>query len=140
MPATIDRCQPDALDRYLAAERSHGFEWGALNADCMLFLCGWVHLVKRVDFGADWRGHYRDRVGAAALIAERGGLVAVVDHALGPSSLMPVRRGDIGLFMTDMGEMGMISTGSMWAARREGRGVATFRGIQPFAHWAVGFA
>ncbi|NGO50420.1 DUF6950 family protein [Allomesorhizobium camelthorni] len=129
----------DALDRYLAEERQHAFEWGARNRDCMLFLVGWTFIVTQVDHGADWRGFYSDETGARALICERGGLVAVMDGACGPRASLPARRGDIGLFQTPEGEMGMICTGKLWAAKPKRGGVALAR-FQPFAHWALGFA
>lgn len=128
----------DALSVYLREERRHPFAWGRRNDDCMLLLCGWAELVKGRDFGIGWRWLYSDEDGARALISERGGLPAVLDTAFGPRASTAPLRGDIGLFETGAGEIGMICTGGLWAARAKAGGIAMAR-FKPFAHWALGF-
>lgn len=92
---------PSRLQRYLDGLGDVRFEYGRM--DCCLFTCDAVEAMTGHDMAAWFRGRYRTRKEAFALIRERtgrGGVAAVAAYAAAECGLQEVpvamaRRGDM---------------------------------------------
>jgi hypothetical protein len=108
------------LKRFLRDIARRPFIWGV--SDCELTLADWVLAVEGWDPAADLRGTYDDEAGAAAVMAEAGGAVAMISRQLRRPPCTDVRSGDIGLIEV-MGAGGTQIVGAIcirpdrWAAK-----------------------
>lgn len=67
----------ESVAQFLVIQRDKPFEPGV--SDCSLDLADWAVWLGLPDPAANFRGAYSDEAGFRAIIAERGGLVAIVD-------------------------------------------------------------
>ena len=108
------------LKRFLRELARRPFIWGV--SDCELTLADWVLAVEGWDPAVDLRGTYEDEAGAAAVMAEAGGAVAMISRQLRRRPCADVRSGDIGLIEV-MGADGTQIVGAIcirpgrWAAK-----------------------
>jgi hypothetical protein len=102
------------LDRCLHERRTIAFAWG--SNDCALFAAACVEAETGQDLAADLRG-YASETAALRIIAEHGGLEAIVTARLGkPVSPMLARVGDVGLVRVQAGECLAVCGGYHWHA------------------------
>lgn len=79
-----------ALTAFLRAQAGRRLVWG--ESDCLLTPADWLVRLGLPDPAAPWRGRYRDEAGAEAILAELGGLEALMRAALEPLATHGVRR------------------------------------------------
>ncbi len=94
---------PRRLAAAIEAARGRPFSWG--EHDCALFAAGVVRELTGEDLAASFRGRYRSKAEAVAILGARGGLEAVATSALGAPLGTPAlaQRGDVVLVQTDEG-------------------------------------
>lgn len=136
------RRRPDwklRLMRWLDEQRRAGFAYG-LN-DCAMFASGAIEAMTGEDPAASWRGTYGSRDEAEAVLADHGGLAALVTALIGPPrpEAAAARQGDVGLIR--VAEDGMetlcIVTSRGLACKTE-RGVAYLPRALLVTSWPVG--
>jgi len=86
---------PLRLNAWLDSVRVRPFVWGEF--DCALGAADAVEAMTGVDYAVEFRGAYFSKRNAARLLAERGGLEALVTQALGAPLDVPLlaQRGDV---------------------------------------------
>lgn len=91
---------PRLLDEYLRACALTPFAWG--RHDCWTFGFDGVEIVTKHNYMADVRGSYDTALGAARILQENGGMLAMLVHRLGIPLANPAmaQRGDLVLFDT----------------------------------------
>jgi hypothetical protein len=107
-----------ALQATVSERMRSPFAWG--RQDCCLFAADCVLAVTGRDPAQDLRGAYRSANGAAAVLAELGGLEAIADARLGPR--VPVgsaQVGDVAMVRIDGRDTGAIVAGSHMLAPGE---------------------
>lgn len=84
----------ERLSAYVASVRRRPFAWG--EHDCILFAAAAAEAVTGEDVAAGYRGKYRDKAGAAAILQAQGAgtLLATVDATLPRRKPALARRGD----------------------------------------------
>lgn len=93
---------PLRLAAFVEAARARPFSYG--DWDCCLMAAAWVNEATGVDHAADLCGRYADEPGAAALLADRGGVQAIATAALGnPIRPAFAQRGDLVMIETPRG-------------------------------------
>lgn len=100
-PASVNRHQdwPTRLFSFIEERRDAPFEWG--RQDCCLFVCDGIHAMTGVDPAKpDFRGRYKDGLGAARLLKKHGGVEAVAGMVCARLGFAPVpvasaQRGDV---------------------------------------------
>jgi hypothetical protein len=127
------------LAAYLEPLRLRPFAWG--THDCCIFAAGAVEAITGVDAMAEFRGHYRTRIGSLRALRRFGAgtLEATLDAKFTPIAASIAQRGDIvmssGALGICWGEF-LIAVGS--EGDREGLvRIARRDWIDPIA-WAVG--
>lgn len=114
----------------------HRFRWGGVGTphpadpqqrcynDCMTFCSSWILANHGVDPAAESRGTYSTELGAARLIAKRGGAVPLMAHTLEPLGFIRTtdpQTGDVGIIKAISeidrrpSEMAAIRFGPLWA-------------------------
>jgi hypothetical protein len=96
---------PERLARFIAARRGEAFAWG--RNDCCLFAADWALEATGADAAAEYRGRYRTRRGAYALLrrVSGGGVAAAATRAWGaPIAPLLAQRGDVVAVETEYGE------------------------------------
>jgi len=103
----------------------HRWQWG--YTDCTLFVADWVVEATGKDPGAELRGTYFDRTGAAAILRDAGGAERLVSEklsALGFHRVETPRDGDVGMVLAltgfdaggaKMKDIPAIRFGPLWA-------------------------
>ena len=86
---------PLRLNAWLDSVRERTFAWGEF--DCALGAADAVFAMTGVDYAVEFREAYFSKRNAAKLLAQRGGLEALVTHALGAPLDSPklAQRGDV---------------------------------------------
>ena len=86
---------PLRLNAWLDSVRERAFEWGEF--DCALGAADAVFAMTGVDYAVEFREAYFSKRNAVRLLAERGGLEALVTQALGDPLDGPklAQRGDV---------------------------------------------
>jgi len=86
---------PLRLNAWLDSMRSRPFAWGKF--DCALGAADAVQAMTGVDYAVEFREAYFSKRNAVRLLAERGGLEALVTQALGDplGSAKLAQRGDV---------------------------------------------
>lgn len=132
------------LAAFLRARCREPLIWGV--SDCLLTPADWCRARGLPDPAAAWRGTYDDEDGAEAVLAAHGGMVPLMNAALGSIGVRTlshgVRRaqaGDIAA-VTVLGPrgpaiVGAIRTERRWAVRAE-RGL-WFGRAEPLAVWRL---
>lgn len=117
-----------ALEQWFEACRERPFAWGA--HDCCTFAMGAVRAVTGAELLPEWRGRYASRAQAQRLIADGGGLAALVEARIGERVRVQLAQpGDVGLFRERRGAALCVEGGGQWfAPGREG-----LRVIEPAA-------
>lgn len=94
---------PLRLNAWLDSIRARPFEWG--RHDCVLAAADAVEMMTGRDPAAAFRGGYASRKEAVLVLAEHGGLAAMVSAALGAPLATPrlAQRGDLVLVDTPEG-------------------------------------
>lgn len=75
-------------------ERERPWQWGVM--DCALWLAEWLILNGYDDPAFDLRGAYSDEASCLALLAERGGLLAVVTACAARAGLQEIDKPEHG--------------------------------------------
>lgn len=111
------------LHAYLGQRELMRHVWGA--NDCCIFVADAVLAMEGRDPAAGLRSH-RSQDEAAALLRERGGIIAIADDRFACRiRLSMVGVGDVGLVDTPDGPALALWGGSQWLApRKEGAGLA----------------
>lgn len=103
-----------AIDR----ARQQSFEWGSHN--CGFFVADVVLAMTGVDPGAEYRGRYKTRRGAYAVVKRvtGGGMLELAMRAFGEPRKAPLlaQRGDVVLVETELGDTLGIVLGAKIAA------------------------
>lgn len=118
----------EGWERRLAAIIKSGeripFQWGL--RDCALFAADCVTVVTGKDPAAAWRGKYADEASARRLIAEAGGLAAMVEAGMRAAGIAFERvapafgqRGDPCLYIGQLGETLAVVEGRMLVGQAE---------------------
>ncbi len=110
--------QVSDLAAFLRAGGARPFAWGV--QDCCLWAADWVRLATGRDPAAGWRDHYRSALGAARIVARRGGFEAHVAACLagaGLSETSDPRPGDVGIVELANGPTLAVRTSVCWAAK-----------------------
>lgn len=95
---------PERLAALITERRAQPFVWGV--HDCCLFAADVVKAMTGHDPAAPYRGTYSTQEGAAKVLANAGGVFALVDATLGHGQRIPVRlakRGDLVFVDTEQG-------------------------------------
>lgn len=129
----------EVLSTFLSAAAARGFAWGA--HDCMLFAADWAHARTGSDPAAPWRGRYRSEGEALQLVAEAGGMAALMGRALealGWVKAHAPQAGDVGVFLVPTPK-GRDEVAGVCGLRGQGafvtkRGVVVAR-IKPVEAW-----
>lgn len=130
----------DALRLFLIEVARRPFAYG--KNDCLLWLADWGIRLTGVDVGACWRGRCSTKLGAARILRQNGGMVAVTGAAFEPEGWRRTetpKRGDIAIVHeAKEGLTGAICLGNgMFAmARFEGR--LLFKRAPVVAAWSWG--
>lgn len=104
---------PEKLFAYIESRRHTPFAWH--ENDCWSFPAGAILAITGEDLFAPYRGRYSDEAGAAALIAEAGGMRALCP--LESKQLGFAQRGDVVLALIEGRETaGVIAGGGAWCA------------------------
>ncbi len=122
---------PLRLIAWLESVRERPFEWGA--HDCVLAAADAVQMMTGEDPAKAYRGLYSSKREAVVILAEHGGLAAMVTAALGPQLqfVKMAQRGDLVLVDTP-GEGPAISVVLGAEAAGPGKNGAVFT---PMAGW-----
>lgn len=124
------------LDALVSTHLQTPFAWG--RHDCCLWGADVVAAVAGVDPAASLRGTYASEANARALLAERGGLAALVTAELGqPVAPALARPGDLGLVDADGAQTLAVCLGARWAAPGL-VGLAMLRAAHVSQAWRVG--
>lgn len=86
-----------ALSRFLRERMRTPFGWTPPGQDCCDFTFGAVLAQTGVDHWAAERGRYSTELGAARVLARRGGVKGICDSLLRPVTPSLAQRGDVGL-------------------------------------------
>lgn len=129
----------EVLSNYLSAAAARGFAWGA--HDCMLFAADWARARTGSDPAACWRGRYRSETEALQIVAEAGGMSALMGRALealGWAKADAPQAGDVGVFLVPTPN-GRSEVAGICGLHGQGafvtkRGIAVAR-IQPVEAW-----
>lgn len=83
------------LSNFMTANQHRPFEWGAW--DCILFATAAAAEITGVDRGANYRGRYSNREGAAIALREigQGTLLRTVDAQFKRKAVSKAQRGDL---------------------------------------------
>jgi hypothetical protein len=130
---------PDWQSRFDACVRQvirTPFAWG--RNDCALAAAACVLAITGVDLAAALRG-YDSETQAARLLAQAGGLEALLDGLLGPAWPTPLlaRVGDVGVLPAAAGRCIAVCTGRQWVAPAES-GAVSFPLRAADKAWRVG--
>jgi hypothetical protein len=136
----------DALSRFLNRAAETPFQWG--DFDCLLWLADWIRVNRNVDPAGDLRGRYFNMLGAARIVADAGGMVALVGQRVLAAGLPRVNvgaRGDIAIVQVggDGGESfnnlagGILLSGSVALISQEGLFVPRLTDVPVVAAWRV---
>mgnify|MGYP000927317090 CR=1 FL=1 len=90
----------EVLSNFLSAAAARGFAWG--THDCMLFAADWARARTGSDPAAAWRGTYQTEAEAMQLVAQAGGLAALMGRALeacGWRKGEAAGPGDVGVYL-----------------------------------------
>lgn len=121
------------LDDHIAVGGGRPFVWGV--NDCSLFAADWVRSRTGLDPASDWRGAYTTMRTAHRLLADRGGLLAVISNAmdgLGFARTDDPLSGDVGVVTVPTAirrgkivtsDVAAIRVGRLWAVKAR-RGMA----------------
>lgn len=125
---------PELLHEFLADRRGQEFSWG--TNDCCLFACNWVLSCTGVDLAADFRGHYKDQLGAVRIMRKfvgdsaaaedlvRGVAEKIADqHAIAEVRPALAQRGDVVLFDSKLCGLALGIVGFNHAAHAAGGAV-----------------
>lgn len=128
---------PRKLSEILQEKAAASFVWG--ENDCCLFVADCVKAITGVDYADEWRGLYQDEAGANTFVGFHGGLVGLLDYAIGKDCrVMPncASRGDV---VIAGGAAGVVDdTGRRVALYVDGRGLARSP-ISSVTHaWRIG--
>lgn len=83
------------IDAFLLEWKKKKFIWG--EADCALFICDYLERIKGIDYSADYKGKYKNEIGASKQLKKNGydNLKALADAKLKPIKPLFAQRGDI---------------------------------------------
>lgn len=129
------------LRAFLAECLASDFAWG--RADCCAFGADWALRLRGRDPMASRRGAYADARGAARLVAEAGGLVALVGRSLESIGARRLRRGrrrrlgDIVVADAEGRAVVGIVTAPGFVTFRAEHGLAGLRRPRVLARWAI---
>lgn len=88
------------LGKFIASRLDTPFQWGI--HDCTLFAADCMEAITGTDPAATYRGTYDSAATAGRIIADGGGLRAIVTATLGPEiSISRARRGDLVMIEQD---------------------------------------
>lgn len=117
-----------ALQGFLREAASRRFRPGT---DCAMLIADWVWLLTGFDPATAIRGTYRSEAEWRRIVADAGGLAALVGELAVAAGLTPVapataRRGDIGVVSASEGDTCAIRTGRAWAMAGARSGVTIY--------------
>lgn len=126
------------LDGFIADLARKPFCWRYLN--CGLELADWWQANHGIDPAADLRGRVSDAREAERLVADRGGLVSLVESIAiraGAARSEGDKPGDFGVIEAQGIQYCAIrSSAGRWIVKAE-RGIAGFRGCAVLAAWSI---
>lgn len=126
------------LDAFIADLARKPFCWADLN--CGLPMADWWQANHGFDPAADLRGVVEDAAQAEKLIADHGGLVALVERIAtraGAARSAGDKPGDFGVVEAGGVQYCAIrSANGRWIVKAE-RGIAGFRGCAVLAAWSI---
>lgn len=118
----------------MKAATQRPFLWG--EHDCCLFAAECVEAMCGEDFAKEWRGTYRDEIGAKKAILRGGGsLEKVLSRYLNEVPVSMAQRGDIAL-VENAGSRcaGVIYSGAVWVPGVDG---LVCLKVKPISVWRV---
>jgi len=126
---------PLRLNAWLDSVRERAFSWGEF--DCALGAADAVFAMTGVDYAVEFRQAYFSKRNAARLLAERGGLEALVTQALGEPLDGPklAQRGDVVLVDSGVEGPALAVVIGAAAVAPSPAGVV----FVPMAQWKVGW-
>ena len=131
---------PRRMEAAVDAAQSRPFVWG--HWDCCLFVAEVTRAMTGEDIAALYRGKYKSRRGAYALLKRivGGGVHEAAVRAFGAPLAYPLtaRRGDAVLLDTPDGDALGICAGPRILVPRPGEGLAAFPIAAARAAWRVG--
>lgn len=126
------------LTRFLVGYTARPFRWG--QDDCSLILADWWQANHDNDPARELRGAYSDRASKTALLADRGGLILLVERLARAAGAPPTetpQRGDLGLIHAGEEPIGGICCGGgFWAIRNE-QGIGFLKDPRIVKAWKV---
>lgn len=126
------------LDAFIADMAQRPFCWRELN--CGLELADWWQVNHGVDPAADLRGAVADAASAEQLVADSGGLVAMIAaiaERAGAARSAGDKPGDFGVIeAAGVQYCAILSSTGRWIVKAE-RGIAGFRGCTVLSAWSV---
>lgn len=103
----------------------HRFRWGGIGGDdCVMFCASWIAELTGRDPVEDLRGSYSTGEGAAKLISDAGGLLALAARRIEPLGWRRTdspRDGDVGIIIAlsgldqDVKQIAAVRFGPLWA-------------------------
>lgn len=136
----------DPLTRFINRAADTPFMWGRF--DCLLWLADLIAERRSADPATDLRGSYTTMLGAAKLVRDSGGMVALVESRLNPLGIKRAAipaRGDIavvrvaGVGGEHFGYLagGIMLTGSVALLCQDGVLFPRLSDVPPIATWRV---
>lgn len=99
------------LFNFLEGRREKAHAWG--TNDCCIFCADAILEMTGTDLAIGFRDTYSDKAGAAAVLAEYGGIEGLITHFLGePKGALCARQGDVALIKGPNGFVAGICEGN----------------------------